>query len=676
MKTEIRLQIDHHVVFASGHSFGKTGPYERFVGRVHFALDPEESANQGVVDLQYAPRNSRGLVEYSGDLDILKPMDLSRGNHRLLYDVNNRGNRTALRAFNDAPRVADPLSLEHAGNGFLMREGYTIVCSGWQGDLMSGNGLLVADLAEACQEGKPLQGIIRQEFISDQENVLCVPLSGANVIRSYEVIDPGSATLTRRERETELRQIVPSHEWTFAEVIPDSVPGSVKVIESNQHLYVRNGFRPGWIYELIYRSQGSRVMGLGIVGIRDLLSFLRYEDEDDASEPNPLRGAVDKVYGYGQSLTARVIRQFIYDGLNEDPLGRRVFDAVYVHVSGAGRLFANSRFAQVGRYPRQHEEHQWPSERYPFAYSVAPDSFTEKLDSVLKRPRSDPLVMHTHTSTEYWQRHASLGHTDPCSGKDLHVPENVRMYTVASAQHAGSTLAEANLGQQEPNLMANNPFQRAALVLMDRWATAGISPPPSRLPLRSDGTLVPAEDVLGRFPRIPGVKLPTAPSRLPLYDYGPEFDRGITTEHPPKTIPGKEYTLFVPQVDRDGNEIAGLRSPEIQAPVATHTGWNVRKLGFAEGQLYSLMGSFIPFARTKADRNGNRDPRLSIEERYGSHEEYIRAVATAARTLFEEGFLLQEDVARYIEAATKRNPLDHKVPLRPLIFNTNTPFAT
>jgi hypothetical protein len=557
-----------------------------------------------------------------------------------------------------------------------MREGYTIVCSGWQGDLLRGNGLLVAELPEARNGSEPFQGVVRQEFIADQENVFCMPLSGANVIRSYEAIDPASAVLTNREHETDPRQIVSTDEWGFGEIAADSVPGSVKVVESNQSLFLRNGFRPGWIYELIYRSEGSRVMGLGIVGIRDLLSFLRYEDKDDAGEPNPVRGTIEKVYGYGQSLTARVIRQFIYDGLNADPLGRRVFDAVYVHVSGAGRLFANSRFAQVGRFPRQHEEHQWPSERYPFAYSLVRDRFTQKLDSVLKRGQADPLVMHTHTSTEYWQRHASLGHTDPCSGKDLHIPENVRIYTIASAQHAGSTLAEANLGQQAPNLMANNPFQRAALVLMDRWATHGSSPPPSRVPRRSDGTLVDPEDVLTRFPRIPGVKLPQGPSRLPLYDYGPEFDRGITTEHPPKSESGREYSLFVPQVDVDGNEIAGLRSPEIEAPIATHTGWNLRKHGFAEGELYSLMGSFIPFARTKAERETNQDPRPSIQERYGSHEEYIRAVAVAARKLLSEGFLLEEDVARYMEAATKHNPLDPKVSLRPLPLSANTPVAT
>jgi hypothetical protein len=604
-------------------------------------------------------------------LDIFKPSDPDKGNRRLLYDVNNRGNRTALRAFNDAPRVANPISLEHAGNGFLMREGYTIVCSGWQGDLLSNNGLLVAELPEARQNNRPLQGIVRQEFIADEENVICMPLSGAKVIRSYEVVDGLSASLSVREREADLRQPVPREEWAFAELTADPVSGAVKIAPSKTYLWLKSGFRPGWIYELIYRAQGSPVMGLGLAGIRDLLGFLRYERDDADGNANPLWGGVEKVYGFGQSLTARVLRQFIYDGLNVDTTGRRIFEAVYVHVSGAGRLFANSRFAQVGRYPRQHEEHQWPSERYPFAYSVAPDRFSKKLDSVLKRPDSDPLVMHTHTSTEYWQRHACLGHTDSCTGQDLEIPDNVRMYTLASAQHAGSTLAEGDIGQQLPNLMANNPFQRAALVLMDRWATDRIPPPASRVPSRSDATLLTAEEVLSHFPRIPGLRLPAGPSRLPLYDYGLEFNRGIVSQHPPKATPGREYPILLPDVDSDGNEIAGLRSPEIQVPVATHTGWNLRKAGFAEGDLYSLSGSFIPFARTKAEREQSGDPRLSIEERYSSHEEYIRAVFRAVQGLVAEGFMLEEDAVRYIEASKNRNPLDPKIPLRPLVLTAS-----
>lgn len=663
MKTEISLDFASRTAFGNGHAFGKTGPYERLVGTVRFCLDAEDLANKSIVDLEYAPRNSRGFVEFTGDLDILKPIEQGRGNRRVLYDVSNRGNKTVLRAFNDGPRVTNPITLEHAGNGFLMQQGYTVVWSGWQGDIVSGNGLLAAQLPEARKDSLPFEGMVRQEFIAEEQNVFCMPLSGSKVIHSYKVIDPNVATLTVREREADRRLPVARKEWTFAELTIDPVNGMVKLVPSQTHVYLKNGFRPGWIYELIYRTQSSRVMGLGIAGIRDLLAYLRYDEKDSLGQGNPLHGYVEKVYAYGGSLSARVIRQFIYDGLNADPAGRKIFDAVYVHVSGAGRLFANSRFAQVGRYPRQHEEHQWPSERYPFAYSAVPDRFSDKFDSVLKRPQTDPLVMHTHTSTEYWQRHASLGHTDPRTGDDLKLPDTVRMYSLASAQHGGAALVEANVTQQKPNLMTNSPFMRAMLILMDCWAGQGIPPPESRVPQRSDGTLALPQEVLARFPKIAEVKVPSAPSHLPLYDYGPHFDRGIVTEHPPRVLAEQEYPVLVPQVDADGNEIAGLRSPEIQVPVATHTGWSIRKPGFAEGELYSLTGSFIPFARTKTEREKTGDPRLSIEERYSSHEVYVQAVSSAIQRLVAEGFLLEEDANRYVQAAKDRNPLDANTPL-------------
>ena len=668
MKTDVHLDLTRRVSFAGGHAFGDTGPYERLVGRAEFELDPEEPANQNIVDLDKAPRNSHGLVEFSADVDILKPVDLSHGNRRLLYDVNNRGNRTVLRTFNDATPNPDPSSLAHAGNGFLMRQGYTVVWSGWQGDLEPAGTLLTADLPEALEEGRRLRGMVRQEFIVDSEGVLSMPLSGAPAIRIYETtsLDTSRASLTRRERETDPRQLMPPQEWAFATTEQNSATGEVKVTPSAGHLYMKSGFQPGWIYELIYETEGSRVMGLGLAGIRDLVGFLRYEAQDTRGAPNPLAGSIEKAYGYGSSLCARVLRQSIYDGYNADPEGRRVFDAIYPHVSGGGRLFANIRFAQVGRFPRQHEEHLWPSERYPFAYSAVPDPFSEELDSVLKRPESDPLVMHTHTGTEYWQRHASLGHTDPRSGDDLGLPEAVRMYALASAQHGGMP----DGSQQLANTMTVSPFMRANLVLMDRWASAGTPPPPSRVPQRTDGTLASPEKVMEQFPKIPGVNTPVGPSRLPRYDYGPDFHRGIVTQHPPVPVPGQEYPLQVPQVDADGNEVGGLRSPEVEVPVGTHTGWSLRKAGLAEGELYSLTGSFIPFARTRAEREATSDPRLSIQERYGTHAGYVLAIARSVQRLVDQGLVLEEDAERYVAAAMARNPLDPQASLLPLVLNS------
>ena len=459
MNTRVRLSIERQTGFAEGFPFGDAGPYERLTGSAFFELDPGDPANANVVDLPLAPRNANGAVEFRADLDILKPVDLARGNGCLLYDVNNRGNKTALRAFNDAPPDNDPLTLTAAGNGFLMRQGYTVVWSAWQGDLVPGDGLLTVDLPEALENGAPVRGRMRQEFIAEQEGVLCMPLSGAPTIRSYPALDldTAHATMTLREHERDPRGPLPPDAWAFAEA--EMVDGAQQVRPSPTACHVVGGFRPGWIYELVYETAGSPVMGLGIVGIRDLVSMLLHDAADAAGAPNPVARRL-RAFMYGQSLSSRVIRQFIYDGYNVDPEGRRVFDAVYPHVSGGGRLFANARFAQVGRYPRQHEEHQWPSERYPFAYSAVPDAFSDALDSVLKRPESDPLVVHTHTNTEYWNRHASLGHTDPRNGDDIAFPETVRVYFLASAQHMGATPPPEDVSLQRPNVMSNGPLMR------------------------------------------------------------------------------------------------------------------------------------------------------------------------------------------------------------------------
>jgi hypothetical protein len=362
------------------------------------------------------------------------------------------------------------------------------------------------------------------------------------------------------------------------------------------------------------------------------------------------------------------VRQYVYEGWNVDAEGRTLFDAVHTH-TGSGRLFQNTRFAQVGRYPRQHEEHQWPAEYYPFTFNAVPDPFTGRVDGLWKRPASDPLVIHTHTEGDYWVRHVSLTHTDPRDGSDAALPETTRMYHMTAAPHMARPLQDPIwIGQLTVNDMSAAPYRRAALVLLDEWATTGTPPPPTRLPRSADSTLVKAEEALARYPRIPGVNLPGGPSRLPRYDYGPDFDeRGITSVFPPQPVPGQEYPIRVPMVDSDGNSIAGLRYPDVEVPLGTYNGWSLRKAGFAEGEQFWNTGSFVLFARTRAEREASGDPRPSIEERYPSHEAYVDAVRRVCERLVGERLLLQEDADRFVDAARSRNPLDPSVALGPLI---------
>jgi hypothetical protein len=369
-RNRVRLDIERREPFAGGGSFGNTGPYERLFGKAHFAIDPDEKGPPSIVDLDLAPRNAQGLVEFAATLDIIKPVGPSRGNRRILYEFSNHGNR-GLMGFNYG-RGADMSRPEYAGDGFHMRQGYTLVWSGWRGDLIDRGDNMVAYLPFAQKEGKPLRGRVRQEFNPMAEGILSMGVSagaerGQNV-QPYPVLGRRAATLTMRQYESDPRIPVPDSEWELAKA--EVKDGEVVLTPSNIDLYIKGGFKPGWIYEFIYETERSRVMNLGFLGIRDLLSLLRYETHDAAGNPNPLAGHVEKVYGTGASLSGRVIREYVYEGWNVDAACRRVFDAVHTH-TGSGRLFQNQRFAQVGRYPRQHEEHQWPAEHYPYTYVAA-----------------------------------------------------------------------------------------------------------------------------------------------------------------------------------------------------------------------------------------------------------------------------------------------------------------
>ena len=669
-RNQVGIAIERREPFAGGREFGDTGAYEWLAGKVSYAIDPAEKGLPYICDLDLAPRNQQGLVEFASTIDIVKPVDLQRGNRRVLYEFSNRGGRAAITAFNYG-KGRDLANPEVAGDGLLMNQGYTVMWSGWQGDLIDRGTNVVAYLPQALQDGKLLRGTVRQEFSAIAAGVLSMGVSagaeGGENVQPYPVLDRATATLTMREREQDPRVPVPDSEWELAKA---ELKGSEVVLTpSVNDLYIKGGFKPGWIYELIYQTEGSRVMGLGFLGVRDLLSTIRFEAEDSAGNPNPLAGYVDKLYGTGQSLSGRVVREYVYEGWNEDAAGRKLFDGVHTH-TGSGRLFQNTRFAQVGRYPRQHEEHQWPAEYYPFTFNAVPDPFTGRNEGLWQRPASDPLVIHTHTEGDYWVRHVSLAHTDPRDGSDVELPETTRMYHFTAAPHMARPVHDAIwIGQLTPNDMSSAPYRRAALALLDEWATNGTPPPPSKLPRTADGTLVEGQVALARYPNIPGVNLPKAsPSRMPRYNYGPDFDElGIMSVFPPEPVPGQEYPVRVPMVDEDGNSIAGLRYPDVEVPLGTYNGWSLRKAGYAEGEQFWNTGSFVPFARTRREREMSGDPRPSIEERYPSHEAYVDAIRQVCERLVSQRLMLPADADLFVERARSRNPLDPSVPLGPLV---------
>ena len=646
----ITLVIEERTPFAEGADFGPVGAYERIKGRACFAIDPRHPANRKIVDLSLAPAGDGGRVEYSTEFFIVKPVDMSGGNRRLLYDVNNRGNKRALQFFNDAPPNNDPRTAEDAGHGFLMRRGYTVVWCGWQGDLLPGDGRLTMDLPVATGPDAPVTGPLRAEYIVEQLGVTTVSLGGHDYIRPCPAVDLNTerASLTCRRLQQDPREPVPPGDWRFAAA---DAAGNVWPSDTSCHL--PGGFRPGWIYELIYTAKDPLVLGLGFAAVRDLIDFLRHADEDDAGQANPLREGspgIEKAYGWGRSQSGRFLRGFVYEGFNVSDGGGRIFDGIFSHVAGGGRLQINYRFAQPDRYPRQHEDHLYPSEEFPFAYGRTQDPFTGKQDAVLKRPETDPRVIHTQTATEYWQRRGSLVHTDP-GGNDLPEHENTRVYLLSSLQHNDAAAAlEGGVPRYPLNPLPANPVLRALLSDLDEWVTDGVAPPDSRVPRRSDGGLINGEAFRNGFPAVPGSACPEPHAMYPV-DRGADFANGVIASEPPREDLTREYPVLVPAVDADGNETAGVRVPEVAAPLATYVGWNLRK---DSEVMAGIVGSALPFAVTERARAAQKDPRPSIEARYPSRGAYLGEVRAAAEELREQRLLPAEDVERCVALAGKR----------------------
>lgn len=657
MPYQLHLHIDIRELFAEGASFGSVGPYERIVGRAEVMLDPLSSHYREVVDLAFAPRDGEGRVRYETDIYMLKPVDMTRGNRRLFYDVVNRGDKRALQFFNDAAASNNPVSIEDGGNGHLMREGYTILWCGWQADVQPGAGRSTLTVPIARDGEHDIVATVREEIIVDDDGVLSIPLSGKAVTRSHPTIslDTATASLTCRQYEADERQSIAASEWQFARLGEGGKPEP-----SETDLFLQQGFRAGWIYEALYKAKEPQILGLGFAAVRDLIDMLRHDATDGRGAPNPLADAdgtplIEKAYAWGRSQSGRYLREFVYRGWNVGRAGRQIFDAVWPHVTGGGRLALNLRFGHPDRYPRQHEQHLYPSDQFPFAYVSCKDRASGKMDALLRHPETDPLIFHTQTSSEYWQRRGSLVHTDD-EGADLEDHPRVRIYLFASSQHHAAPGIPSQSGphQNPSNPLNTSPLLRALLARLDEWATTGKAPPPSAVPRRGDGTLVDAEDVRQRFPRIGDICPPESPNRLFAQDFGPAYGDGIVTVEPPRVDPANEYVVRVPIVDSDGNEVAGIRTPDVSVPRATYTGWNMRAEAVGPKAMYSIVGSYLPFAATKEERIAQADDRSSLGERYASGDDYVRQVERAASDLLRQGFLLEEDVERYIEAAKQQ----------------------
>jgi alpha/beta hydrolase family protein len=646
----VRVDVKSREPWAAGREFGAVGSYELLRGRVDFALDPASDANRTIVDLELAGRNGRGEIEFSADLEILAPRELSKARGALLYDVNNRGNRTAVGQFNTG------------GDDFLMRQGFIVVSSGWIAEALPGGSRLRLDAPMATDHGRTITGVVRAEISPDKPAQRLSIAQWANQ-GSYRPSERGlaDAVLTWRLRERDPRVVIPRAQWKLVETIVDSdgQRGQLPLVE----LELSGGFQPGYLYELVYEARDPLVQGVGLAGIRDLISLLKY----DRSELNPLRladgaPAARHAYGFGVSQSGRCLRMFLYDGFNADEQGRQVFDAVMPHVAGAGLGFFNHRFASPTRTNSQHDNHLYPADMFPFAYEDQRDPLSERVDGILKRSRANgtvPKVMHTQSSSEYWHRSGSLVHTDPLATRDAEVPPEVRIYTFGGCQHGpGSGIPGTAGNGQLPGCPSDyRPLLRALLLALDAWVREGRDPPPNAYPRLSDRTLAGWREHESGWQALPGVRYPEVIQQPELLDRGPEFQlqRRITIEPP---VHRGDYVVKVPALaggsNADNNELGTLLLPSVAAAVGTYTSWNLRSRSIgAESELLSLSGGYIPFCRTADQRQARGDPRPALLERYADFDAYRRLFLEHASRMVEQRYLLAEDVPR-LEAGLER----------------------
>lgn len=646
----VGVDIDVHEDVLGGKSYGLAGPYEKFIGTMNFAVDPTKPANQIIVDIEHAPTNADGLVEFSATFTLIQPKDVARGNGTMLLGVANRGTRRMLTFFNHAQSddgewdADNPTTPENFGDGFLMEQGFTLLWVGWQFDVpvsrVAGSRVFVPRI----EPDEVIEGLVRSDF-TVRQRVFDRTLADRNHV-PYPVSDPDApeTILTVRNSVDGPRFVIPLDQWQFARV------DNERIIPDMSRIYLETGFEPHRIYEVIYKAENPEVIGLGLAGLRDAASFWKYGSMDDLNLPE---GAIQNVVGYGMSQPGRTLRTLIYMGFNEDEQHRKAFDGIIAQIGGAARGSFNLRFGQASRDAHPYLNFFYPTDIFPFADVELTDPYTGQTGGMLSHvPEAFmPKVYNVNSSYEYWGRVASLL-TTTLDGKQ-HIPmmnETARIYHVAASQHLPAEFPpHVENGQNVNNPNDFSWLMRGLLVRMHEWVTDGTAPPPSRYPLLEDETLVSPEDV--NFPPIPGINFPTITHKAYPVDYGPRFaSEGIITNEPP--IVGPAYTILVPQVNEDGNEYSGLLTPGALVPLATYTGWNLYNSDYGPTHILSHMsGSFLPFPKSRQEREARNDPRLSVEERYTSKAHYLGLVAEEATTLIHEGYLLDHDLRQILEQA-------------------------
>jgi hypothetical protein len=630
----VRFEVHSTAPAFDGQRFGEVGAYEEIRATAHYRVDPRAPINAGIANIQKAPREADGRVAFDADVLIYRPVDAGKANRRMIYEMANRGRGLALGNTGSMP-----------GDGFLMKHGYTIVVSGWQPSypiaeaqvmsiaigsrLSAGAGgnpdLLMARLPVAQNaDGTPVTGLTREQFSS----------SGAGRptftgYLTYPAADLSEkALVTVREVWSAEGQTPPTLSYRYLD------PWRVEITKPA-------GATEGALYEFVYTAKDPVVYGLALAAMRDVVSFLRY----DTSAANPMvrngRNAIDGVIAYGASQTGRVVKELVYE-FTVDERGRPLFEGVMTHIAGAGRNSANVAFARPGIKDGGHTAWGVRGDDFPFSYPVTWDPLSRRLDGILARCIADgscPKIMHLDSEQELWQA-GTLTFVDT-TGRDLVMPDNVRVYAFAGTEHSAQPGGRTNCTIAESSTIPWRPFDRALLLALDEWAMKGRKPPPSSYPTVAGGTLVPLEDYA--FP-----KLAQMPYKAPFAE---KYFADLSVQPPVHLQP---YPALAPKADADGNMQGGIRHPFMVAPLATNTGWNTRREGQGSGGMCGASGLSIAFAPTREARIAAGDPRLSVQERYRDEADYVKRVSAAADKLVRERLMLREDAEAVKKEAVER----------------------
>ncbi|MDP6511703.1 MAG: alpha/beta hydrolase domain-containing protein [SAR202 cluster bacterium] len=647
----VGFDINTQRILADGKSWGEVGPYEELLGTLHFATDPLNDANSRITDVELAPRSDQGLVEFTADVSIILPVDRARGSGKLLLDVVNRGNRVGLPVFNSGPRMeieADtPVDYDvDLGNGFLMRHGYTVMACGWQVDTPKKPALIT--LQGHTVEGMTGRVYTQLQSQSDTHNLLLSD-KGHQPYPAADMVEAGASLEVRDMPDTEAYP-VPRDQWRFGRLEADGT-----YVPDPGYICSEKGFEKGRLYQIVYTTDWAPILGLSFAALRDSVSWLKYGSDSTARPIENIRHA----YAYGISQTGRYLRTYIYNDFNRDESDREALDGIIANVAGGMRGEFNQRLGQNSK-----DRNNMMTHLFPFASVPQTDLETEETDSLHRRMDdrgSQTKVMYTNSSAEYYRGDSSLIHTDPDGNRDIEVAPTARIYHFSGTQHGIGTWPPTDTtesiegvarSQNIRNVIDYSPLLRACLFNLDRWVNEGVEPPPNSHPRIDDGTAVPFELVKKVFDGIPNANRPDRIAIPRRRDYALKDDVEQIQKMPPTV--GKAFATLLPVVDADGNEIPGIRLPEVAVPLATHTGWTLRHKDIGgETQLLMFAGATMRFASTESQRAASRDPRPSIAERYASKDDYLERVRGEAEKLVEQRYMLEEDIEFCVDKAAQ-----------------------